>query len=608
MDNVTYILHSIPLFRHFNDDELARLRNSVTISQMKKGEVRTMKNVQTLSVVMEGFLEFEALGKNELVYLARGSYFGQIPFITDRMTGSARALADSILITIHNEVLYSLLLSRFKALRGYIRVIKRMGLTPSETGMQFTTRNTRIITVYGHNRKAGTSTVAAYLATALSQHGRTIVLDASYSGKSLFDLFSSQPGPPLAQKSVDDAKGEAFIKERIQPVSDNLHLLNVAYGSKVRINPEILSPVIFVLSRGYNYIIVDCGVADEPLRDELFSVSDIILPVIKKRREREALYPLLDTSLREGQRVYYLLNGHFAKDTRSFSGGYVIDDLQLKKKEPILAQFNQRCEEKISWEIIQSLVKKNRALVLESGLYESILYGGVLSAIEKSGLDLDLIYTSSYSFLVAAAFVTSESTAEYMKKVGNLFSAEKINSLMDVTFPEEFVFKNNRLQSLGNELARDRRIEMFNPLPCALVVQERTSGRRMMSTGYLRDSIAASCSLFPAFEPVHINEAGMHSGYPLHPARGEDILRTCIDEILHVSIDNRMEFRLTDKKMLSFYRLFSENQRKIFEIQDLSGILSDHNIRITVDRENKTVQQIFDQAESIMNEKIPGIV
>ncbi len=100
----------------------------------------------------------------------------------------------------------------------------------------------------------------------------------------------------------------------------------------------------------------------------------------------------------------------------------------------------------------------------------------------------------------------------------------------------------------------------------------------------------------------------MHSGYPLHPARGEDILRTCIDEILHVSIDNRMDFRVTDKKMLGFYRLFTENQRNIFEIQDLSGILSDHNIRITVDRENKTVQQIFDQAESIMNEIIPGIV
>jgi len=563
-----------------------------------------MKNVQTLSVVMEGFMEFEALGKNELVYLARGSYFGQIPFITDRMTGSARALADSILITIHNEVLYSLLLSRFKALRGYIRVIERMGLTPSETGMQFTARKTRIITVYGQKRKAGTSTITAYLATALSRHGKTIVLDASYSGRSIFDLFSSQLLPPLAQKSVDDAKGEAFVKERIQPVSENLHLLNVAYSSKVRTNPEILSPVIFVLSREYNYILVDCGIEDEPLRDELFSVSDIILPVISKRKERETLYPVLDGTLREGQRVYYILNGYLARDTRSFGGGYVFDDLQLKKKEPVMSQLSHRCDEEISWEIIQSLVKKNTGLVLESGLYESILYGGVLSSVEKAGLQLDIIYTSSYSFLVAAAFVTSESTAEYIKKVSSLLSAEKINTLMDVTFPDEFVFKNNRLLSLGNDIARDTRVEMFNPLPCALVAQENTSGKRIMSTGYLKDSIAASCSLYPVFEPVHINGTGMHSGYPLHPARGEDILRTCVDEILHVSIGNRMDFRLTGKKMLGFYRLFTENQRKMFERQDLSGILSDHDIRITVDREAKTIQQVIDQSEKQMDEKL----
>ncbi len=608
MINLTYILHSIPFFRHFSDDELARLCQSATISELKKGQVRAIRGVNTLNVVSEGFLEFDALGKNELVYLARGSFFGQIPFITEQMTGSVKALSDSYLVIINNELLYSLLLSSFKALRGYIRGIQRTGLNPSETGTQFTSHNTRIITVYGNSRKSGTSTVSAYMAVALSGYGKTIVLDASYSGKSLFDLFARQLLPPLAQKSTNDAKGETFIRERLQPVSDNLHLLNVAFGSKVRIDPEILSPVIFFLSRSFNYIIIDCGGSDEALRDEIFALSDFILPVIKKRRERETLYPMVDANLHEGQRVYYLLNGYHARDTRSFSGGYVMEDLELKQEKDLLPILNRRCEDRVSWDIIESLVKKTRGLVLESGLYESVAYGGVLAAVQNSELELDLLYTSSYSFLAAAAFVTSGSISDYRKKMETLFSLEKINTLMDVTFPDEFIFKNNKLESLGDDIAGDKRVEMFNPLPCALVVHGEGEKRRMMSTGYLKNSVAAACSLFPVFESVPVGGVPVHSGYPLHHVRCEDILRTCIDEIIHVSIDNRLDYRIKDRKMLGFYKLFSEAQRKIFETRDQSGILADHHLRIPIDRESDKVEKIIGQSERIMAETLPAIL
>ncbi|MFW5770866.1 MAG: hypothetical protein ACOCX9_05470 [Spirochaetota bacterium] len=608
MINLTYILHSIPLFRHFSDDELVRLCQSATISELKKGEVRPIRGVNTLNVVSEGFLEFDALGKNELAYLARGSFFGQIPFITEQMTGSVRALSDSYLVIINNELLYSLLLSSFKALRGYIRSIQRIGMNPSETGMQFTSHNTRIITVYGNNRKSGTSTVSAYMATALSGFGKTIVLDASYSGKSLFDLFARQLLPPLAQKSMTDAKGEAFIRERVQPVSDNLHLLNVAFGSKVRIDPEILSPVVFYLSRSFNYIIIDCGGSDEALRDEIFALSDFILPVIKKRRERESLYPMLDANLHEGQRVYYILNGYHAGDTRSFSGGYVMEDLELKQDKELLPVLNKRCDDRVSWDIIKSLVKKTRGLVLESGLYESVVYGGVLAAVQNSELEFDLLYTSSYSFLAAAAFVTSGSISDYLKKMQTLFSSEKINTLMDVTFPDEFIFKNNKLESLGDDIAGDKRVEMFNPLPCALVVHGEGEKRRMMSTGYLKNSVAAACSLFPVFESVSVGGVPLHSGYPLHHVRCEDILRTCIDEITHVSIDNRLDYRIKDRKMLGFYRLFTEAQRKYFETRDLSGILADNHLRIPVDRESDTVEIIIGRSEQITAERLSAIL
>jgi len=608
MINLTYILHSIPLFRHFSDDELARLCESATISELKKGQVRAVRGVNTLNVVSEGFLEFDALGKNELVYLARGSFFGQIPFITEQMTGSVRALSDSCLVIINNELLYSLLLSSFKALRGYIRGIQRTGMNPSETGTQFTSHNTRIITLYGNSSKSGTSTVSAYMAVALSGYGKTIVLDASYSGKSLFDLFARQLLPPLAQKSTNDAKGEAFIRERLQPVSDNLHLLNVAFGSKVRIDPEILSPVIFFLSRSFNYIIIDCGGSDEALRDEIFALSDFILPVIKKRRERETLYPMVDVNLHEGQRVYYILNGYYARDTRSFSGGYVMEDLELKQEKDLLPVLNKRCEDRVSWDIIESLVKKTRGLVLESGLYESVVYGGVLAAVQDSELELDLLYTSSYSFLAAAAFVSSGNISDYLKKMGTLFSSEKINTLMDVTFPAEYIFKNNKLESLGEDIAGDKRVEMFNPLPCALVVHGDGEKRRMMSTGYLKNSVAAACSLFPVFESVSVDGVPFHSGYPLHHVRCEDILRTCIDEIIHVSIENRLDYRIQDRKMLGFYRLFTEAQRKIFETRDLSGILADHHLRIPIDRENDTVEKIIGQSEQIMTERLSDIL
>ena len=73
-------------------------------------------------------------------------------------------------------------------------------------------------------------------------------------------------------------------------MDDGLDLVNVAFGSKVKVNPDILSPLLFMLSKEYRYIVIDCGDDDPGLRDRVIGLSDRIFTMVKNKRDIRSLY------------------------------------------------------------------------------------------------------------------------------------------------------------------------------------------------------------------------------------------------------------------------------------------------------------------------------
>lgn len=600
------ILSRIPLFRHCLEDEIARLQKIGKLATVRKGHQFDMKKVNSFNVVVNGIFEIEAMGKSDIVYLAPGSYFGTIPFTDNRQTGKVAALVDSTIMMFAADDLYRFFLMSYKCLRGYLKIIGRTGLEVSEVGKNYFGGATRIMTVYSPYQQSGKSFLSALMGASLAQKGKTVVLDMSFSGSSVFNFFEKKVPAPLAHRMEDGPAFERLINERVEHAGKDLDLLNIAFGSKVKVDPDIISPLLFMLSREYRYVVIDSGNADDELRDRLFGVSDSIFTLLKNKKDTRLVYDLFDARVMEGQRVYYIVNEQYAGEVRDFPGGLALPKFEAAAGEGESARVERCVGAEGLAPLLEMVTKKRRALVLETGLLLSLFYGGFLGALHKSGKTFDLVYASSYGYIVLALYLASGSWSEFGKRMEQFFSEDRLNRLLDVTFPDDHVFKNNAASKLAAELCGDSRIEMFKQAPMAMLGSGGLGSRRLFSTGYLRDMAAASFSLYPLFEQVDIAGGRYNSGYPDFRVRVEDLFRIDVDETVFVSVNNGAAMGYRDGKLMSFFSRYLSCMEERVADEKLSD-LSDVNLMIEVSEKEIQLDRILDSSREVSDKLIKKI-
>jgi hypothetical protein len=597
--NVTgNILASIPLFRHCLEEEIMQLQKIGKLASVRKGHQFDMKKVNSFNVVVSGIFEIEAMGKTDIVYLSPGSFFGTIPFTENRQTGKVRAMVDSTLMMFGSEELYRFFLMSYKCLRGYLKIIDRVGLEQSGVGKNYFGGATRILTIYGPHPQSGKSFLSALLGASLAKKGKTVVLDISFSGNSVFNFFEKKAPAPLAHRTEDSPAFERLINDRMEHAGENLDLLNIAFGAKVKVNADIISPLLFMLSKEYRYIVIDCGDVDHDLRDRIFGVSDSIFTLLKNRKDTRLMYDLFDAQVKEGQRVYYIVNEYYAGEVKDFSGGLVLPKFEAAADGGEYARL-EGCASSGGLDPILSMVTKRRsALVFETGLLQSLFYGGFLGALHKSGKTFDLLYTSAYGYVVLALYQASGSWSEFGKRLEQFFSEDRLNKLLDVTFPDEHVFKINAASKLAAEICGDNRLEMFHQIPMAMLGCDGLGSRRLFSTGYLREMTAASFSLYPVFEQVDGPGGGYNSGYPAFRARVEDLFRIDVDETVYISVNNSAVIGYREGKLMSFFsRYLSCMEERIAE--DKVSDLADISMTLEVSEKEVRIDRILDSSREI---------
>ncbi len=598
------ILANIPIFRHCTDEEMRRLRAIGKTTGIAQGHLFDMKKVNSFYVVVSGVFEIESAGKADVVYMAPGSFFGTIPFAENRLSGRVRALVDSTIMIFSVEDLYRFLLMSYKCLRGYLGVIGRMGFELSEIGRKYSGCASRIVTVYSPFAQSGKSFMAALAAVSLRESGKTVVLDLSFAGSSVFNFFEKKVPAPLSHRPEDSPAFERMINDRIERVDENLDLLNVTFGSKVKVNPDILSLLLFMLSKEYRYIVIDCGDDDAELRDRVFALSDRIFTMIKNRKDIRIFHGMYDDAVREAQRVYYIMNEQYAGEVRDFSGGLVLNRFEAAGDDGEYARL-RRCAGDCS-PIISLITKKRSALVLETGLLDALFYGGFLSALLKSGKAFDLVYTSAYGYIVLALHLLSGSKSEFRKRIEQFFSEERLSKLLDITFPTDCVFKSNAVQKLAGEICGESRVETFSQLPAVMTGLDGTEERRIFSTGYLRDMVAASFSLYPIFEQVDIRGSRCNSGYPDCRVRVEDLFRIDVDEVVSLSVDNASTLGYRDGKMISFFARYLAGVEGRAADNRASN-LSDASLVIAASEKDVRIDRILDSAEELSEKLIKNL-
>jgi predicted acylesterase/phospholipase RssA len=191
---------------------------------------------------------------------------------------------------------------------------------------------------------------------------------------------------------------------------------------------------------------------------------------------------------------------------------------------------------------------------------------------------------------------------QYRRRLEQFFSGDRIGRLLGITFPTGHVFKHGAAVKLAGEICGDGRLEMFRELPAVMLCRGGESARRIFTTGYLRDMVAASFCLYPLFEDVAVQGEGYHSGYPDARVRVEDLFRTDIDETVHVSVSNAGRMNYRGGTIIDFFTRYLELAGTRSTLDE--SVMADTRFVLEVSEREVRVAKILDQsrelAESMM--------
>lgn len=549
MERVRELLRAIPFLAHLSHEEHERFFKAGRISSLKPGQNVDLRKSNSLNIVISGMFEIETVGNRDVVYLSPGSFFGFLPFTENRIRGNVRALTEAEIFIMNEDDFYRFFLTSHKALRGYLRMIANMGFEVNESGKKYSSVRSKVISVYSVTPGAGKSHLASLLSIALSGE-KVILLDLSYRGKTVFDFFNERITVPLSVKDPTEDGTESVVNDRIVEHSENIHLLNISFSSRVKTDPEILRPVILFLSRKYKYIVADVSDDDRELRNCVFSLSDFIFAITDGKKDIDWMQGAFDDVINEGQRIVYVRNSYINPEKGAFFGGLILN--RCDSEEPTGPAVMERfiADGNLS-AFVSMITGRSMALVLPTSRLESILLCPLLTELDKGRKKVDYIYSSSYSFFLISLFLLFENGAELKDNMKRFFSPEQTARNLDITFPEKFIFSNSRIMKYAFELASSKRMEMFHPLPLCLLETHNVS--RIMSTGSLGKIMAASLTSSPEYQPVDINGSDYTSGFPGLRVKSAHLFRTEADEIISVSVVNRGKLQFPEGAYNEYY-------------------------------------------------------
>jgi hypothetical protein len=202
--------------------------------------------------------------------------------------------------------------------------------------------------------------------------------------------------------------------------------------------------------------------------------------------------------------------------------------------------------------------------------------------------------------------MTSADSTEFRKNTAAFFREDKLNGLLDITFPDKFIFKNSAISRAAADIAGKNRLEMFSTVPMVMLTNSVSGLRRTFSTGLLKDYIEASFLLYPLFESKKIAGSEFCSGYPQNRVRAEDLFRTDIDSISFVSVNNQNNLRIHGNRVLSFYRKYIEFIEED-RYDEKKSDASDFSFSLDVNEDVFKLDKLLDESEKAASEIVKGI-
>jgi CRP-like cAMP-binding protein len=490
----SFSFDTLPFFTHFSSGDRAAFLASSKECVYASGDLIDLRASHSLHIVVSGLFRPEGtLQRDESVLFGPGSLLGPLPFSDVTPRGTVKAVVASSVRVITLEDLYRILIGSYRTARGFIRVLSKSLVETSPIARDLAECRTRIVSVVG-SKGAGKTISAVSLARALSKEGKTIILDMTLSGRSLFDYLQMKLLPPLSQKRAG-AISDSFINERVSHSPAGFDLMNISSGSKVKIDSGIFSPVLFHLSRIYSYIVIDCGGMDDDILPAI-DASDFVCAVAKKRQDVPKIRSFCDRHLTDGQGFFFCDNRFFAK--RPFS-----ESLMTLQKIPVDS------DEGIIFELDEVLsgvaqaaqrISMRRELFLLSGAgFSSARYAGLCGVLPRDGSAL--VAAGSLPLLCTLLYLSAGGGRNGEKEVAAFFREEHIRAVTAPVFPDKWLLSSAPVRRAVEGIGHSLRAEQLM-ISVAAHMGRPGESDFLASTGAVRDLASASFCEPPLFEPV----------------------------------------------------------------------------------------------------------
>jgi len=559
-------LRKVPLFASLFQEDLVKICRGLRIIKASRGEkvCREGDPGDALYIIRSGMVAVTTRrneGERTINYLHKGEIFGEISLLTgEPRSATVKVILDAELFVlsknafeeiIRNNPLVSVHLNRILS----HRLKQSLTVTQQEISLCF-------YSVIGSHQEVGSSIFLADIAATLSSEAKKRVLIVALNEEGIqceVSHLAHAPVPdPQLLEDVPPPYRDLLSKCWFQHPS-GFAVFSLFSAGEQKLIPILranLSSTLAILRTRYDHVFFDLSPTLNPLSRRALRLSDRTLFLSANTPEdvNSAKEKLSEIKAIVGEAPSIISVGvsHLMGRT-GLHRSQIRDILEIpevpevwvdRREEEEASDLNQTFAKRMSGarRVAREIGGVRVGLVLGAGGARGWAHIGVLEALEKERVTVDMIAGTSIGALVGAIYAKTCSAEETLRLTVGKFPNRKTarKKIFDYTVPSRGFIKGNKILRMVED-AVEKADFLDLTIPLAVVAVDIHSGEPVvLNRGSVAEAVRSSIAIPGVMEPARIEQRWLVDGGLVNPVPADILIRKGIDFIIGVFLESRI--------------------------------------------------------------------